>query len=119
MQNMNIYCPSSDGITPKCIIDAQNANFVDQIRNMQMYAPQGLNDVLITCDFSGNDISTLCYDEGTANPIIHCTSDFSASCTLQLLSGYSYWQCQNGANDICNDYTLSPSLSPTGILCDF
>ena len=111
LRNMNIYCPPSmDGYTPRCIINILSSDDDgNTLSNTNIYAIQGLNDIDIKCNYSMNALnSSSCYSNNN-NPIIHCTENYQQNCSLLLMSGYSDWECQNGDNDICNDY--APGLS--------
>ena len=108
----NIYCPPSDGITPNCIIDIKSGGVPSGwMESTNIYAIQGLNDVMITCNYSGNAFED-CYNSDD-NPILHCMDNYNSSCELELVSGYSNWQCVGNDSDICNDYTSPPTSSPT------
>ena len=114
---MTVYCPPSNGITPRCIIQSNYGYYADQLEYTNIYAIEGLNDVSITCSRGGHPISTLCYDVNVENPTIHCTEDYSQNCLLELSpSSNTNWNCKAGGNTICNDYSLHPTAAPSGLL---
>lgn len=113
MAGMNIYCPKPNGISPNCIITATYGFYQHMVQNTKIYALQGLTDVEFTCDYSGSDSDTICYEVGVENPIIYCTENYAENCTLDQLDD-SVWQCQDTASNCNGGYTLQPTLDTPG-----
>eukprot|EP01083_Nonionella_stella_P107624 311920_1 len=106
LSNAQIYCPETDFATePQCIINvaANHGAYGGSLATMDIYAKGGLtNDVSITCDYASSIDG--CYDSGKdENPNVHCTDDYSANCTIELVNGFSGWECIE-TDSICYNY---------------
>eukprot|EP01084_Bolivina_argentea_P021822 40565_1 len=119
-----IRCPVdliSNGHLNQCIIEIDDVSgtstgFEQQNMNaMEIYAIESFTDLTMTClDTRGDS----CFrDEVDSRPIIHCTEDYSESCTFYTVDdtfgNMNQWECVDTAN-ICNDYIL-PTSSPTTV----
>lgn len=114
---MNIYCPPSDGITPRCVIIANYGFYADQLEYTKIYAIQGMRDVSLECRRGSAAISTVCYEQNIENPTIFCTPDYSFDCSLVLNpSDNTDWYCSAGGNTVCNNGVIgNQTREPTGI----
>ena len=92
-EEMHIYCPISGPSSPACSIFGANANNIQL--EMQIYAVQGLEDVLIT-------------GTNPQNVAIHCGENFNNSCIISP----SFDSCQIGSsNTMCGPYTNAPTTN--------
>eukprot|EP01084_Bolivina_argentea_P279098 477088_1 len=94
-----------------CIISIGEKSSGQAMNNMRIYAVESFNDVKIICE------ANTCYGD-TVKPTLYCTSNFGTSCKIQRLSGFSDWGCIDGAENLCNHYTLDPtqfSSPPTSL----
>eukprot|EP01083_Nonionella_stella_P290212 987592_1 len=117
-----LKCPyASQPGAPQCVINVDSTNgthalHTNLLYETSIYAKGGLaNDVSITCDYASSIDE--CYGSGF-NPNVYCTSDYGASCNIELVNGFSDWECVETAS-ICHNYTVTsaptnnPSASPT------
>eukprot|EP01084_Bolivina_argentea_P182322 314771_1 len=103
----NIHCPWSlnPGYENNCIIEHDH-NEPAGNGNLEIWAVESLNDVKIICD--AIDVNNC------AAATIHCTEDYSESCTLVVSDTPRNYQCQDTDNK-CYNYqlTLNPTKPPT------
>eukprot|EP01084_Bolivina_argentea_P235497 396259_1 len=103
-----IHCPTTNMPRISCIISLRDSGYGQLMNNMGIYAVESFSDVKIICNAQVNS----CYTD-TVEPILYCTSNFGTSCRIQRLSSFSDWECIDGAETLCNDYTLDPTQSPS------
>eukprot|EP01084_Bolivina_argentea_P076965 139519_1 len=105
-----IHCPWSltPGYENNCVIEYHHTQaYRFYASKMEIWAVESLNDVKIICD-SDNIIQCLAYIT------MHCTEDYSETCTLQPLGTPGNYQCED-TNSKCHNYqiTLAPTRAPT------
>ena len=106
--NSNVTCPS-DIHYGDCSVSVYG-NFINMLGCIDIYAQHSFHDLYFECNYS-KDIITNCYN--TCNPTIHCNTDHSGSCGMELLSNsISNWQCISSSTDDCS-ITSIPSLYPS------
>eukprot|EP01084_Bolivina_argentea_P028246 52519_1 len=107
LKNTNIYCPQTNFASePQCVInvDSKGGTYTQLLEGTNIYAMGALaNDLSITCDYT-NTIEE-CYGDGL-NPTLYCTGAYGSSCTLELVSGFSVWECAETAST-CSNYCES------------
>eukprot|EP01084_Bolivina_argentea_P061534 112471_1 len=101
--DMTVYCPPNINGNKKCIIPGDNAMGGKHEPYMQFYAINGWNDI----DFSGYTGSS--NRRGT----MHCTNDYSQSCSIDSNSVTPYWTCTNENNICMHPPTPQPTTMPT------
>eukprot|EP01083_Nonionella_stella_P300783 1028620_1 len=105
-----IYCPHNSNGT-ECTIVIQNTGYSYQMKGMQIYAIDSLNDVSVTCKPT---TTTWCYPVDDP-PIMHYTLDYSWSCTMDLI-GQDQWNCLNPRTSYPTlEPTTLPSVAPSGV----
>eukprot|EP01083_Nonionella_stella_P275174 934467_1 len=106
MISSTIYCPPNKG---GCSIYA-DGDGSGMLTGAKIYAVNGLYDVSIFCNYA-LDVSN-CYDTASY-PTLFCQADYGASCSIELQSGVSDWECiANTFLDVCNS-TAHPTTNPT------
>eukprot|EP01083_Nonionella_stella_P058886 154142_1 len=105
-----IYCPHNSNGT-ECTIVIQNTGYSYQMKGMQIYAIDSLNDVSVTCKPT---TTTWCYPVDDP-PIMHYTQDYSWSCTMDLV-GQDQWNCFDPRTTYPTlEPTALPSVAPSGV----
>lgn len=109
LMNSDITCPININYGD-CSISV-HGDYPDMISCIDIYAQDSFHDLYLEC----NNIN--CYNSTNCHPTIHCKTDHSGDCDMELaINSSSNWQCISPSINDCSitPYpTLHPTQSPT------
>ena len=111
LMNANITCPMNIDYGD-CFVSV-DGDYINMISCINIFAQDSFYDLYLEC----NNDNPNCYDPTNCNPTIHCNTDHSGSCDMELMTGsVSNWQCISPSINDCSitPYPTSyPTQSPT------